>query len=147
MAHSWDEGQTSSQKEEDRLIEGGSPPHGSNQYHEEDFELEDESPLHGKKRERACRKESDDSSSEEEPYEVIFEEEDEEGAGKKSGKIPIESVKIISAGDDVSFVKNTPTIMDSCGMDRCTIDGSSKDIKQENPIPHKNFTVSARIIV
>lgn len=131
------------------LIKGGSTPHGSSPYHEEEFELEVESPPLGKKRERARRMESDDSSSEEEKDEVIFEDEaeEEEESSKKPGKVPFESENIISTGDRLCFVKSTSTYVDNCRMDNCTIHGPLKNPQQENPKPRKKFTIGARITV
>jgi hypothetical protein len=116
MARSWDERQTSSQEEEDHETEGHDSPRGL-------------------KRERARWMESDGSSSGEEPEEVTFEDEkeEEEEGNKTPGEIPIESVKLISTGDRLHFVKNTPTTVASCGFRGCTIHEPLEESQQEKP--------------
>lgn len=126
MARPWDKRQTSSQEEEDLELEGFVSP--------------------ASKRERTRRvrdwSSSEEDLEEEEPFEDQEVEEKE-----KTNTIPIESLKVITIGDRLDYMKNTPIIMGKCGFSNCTIHELMGESQEIDPKVHKGHTISARITV
>lgn len=90
------------------------------------------------------------TSSEEEPEEEPFEEEEdeeEEEENKKPEPTPIESIKVITTGDRLDFVKGDPIVMGKCGFRSCTIHGPMEESQQIDPKARREHTIGASISV